>query len=158
MHDPFTIAFELRRPWPRIEAHRTRRAAEQGIRWRLSDPYPVLAGRGLYWPALVTVWHRDPSGYDATTCPYGGHWRLHVHHWRLQVPPLQHLRRRLLTRCAVCGGRSVKGRAVNVSTQWDGPTGHWWQGEPGLTHSDCYTKRSARQPSPMEPDFDVEVG
>jgi hypothetical protein len=64
-------------------------------------------------------------------------WRFHVHHWKIQVHSLQALRRRLLTRCAWCGGRSRKGDLVNVSHSWDGPRGRWWQGEPGLYHQDC---------------------
>lgn len=136
MHDPLTVAFEIRRPWPSPDSYRTKQAARTGERWRVGGPFWVLAGRGLYWPALITVWHRDPSGYDDTTCRRT-RWRLHVHHWRIQVPPLQQLRRRLLTRCARCGGRSVKGNPVNISHQWDGPRGRWWQGEPGLFHHGC---------------------
>lgn len=116
MHDPLIVAFEIKRPWP------TRRDSRG---WR-------------YWPSVVTVWHREPGGGDANTvCKYDGRWRIHVHHWRLQVPPLQELRRHLLTRCGWCGGRSRKGDYVNVSHSWDGPRGRWWQGEPGLFHMDC---------------------
>lgn len=64
-------------------------------------------------------------------------WRWHVHHWRIQVPPLQHLRRRLLTRCAWCGGRSRKGDAVNVSNGGSEQRAPWWRGEQGLHHLDC---------------------
>jgi hypothetical protein len=124
MHDPLVVAFEIKRPWPR---RRTR------------------PGRH-YWPALITVWHREPRGADAlSVCKHGTRWRWHVHHWRLQVPPLQHLRRFLLTRCAWCGGKSRKGDMVNVSHSWDGPTGRWWQGEPGLYHSDCSSVMSAHR-------------
>lgn len=145
MHDPLVVAFEIRRPWP------TRRDSRG---WR-------------YWPPLVTVWHREPGGADALTiCRHDSHWRWHavhirwqaldvathdvggtVHHrirypvldggWRIQVPPLQALRRRLLTRCAWCGGPTRKGDPVNVAHSWDGPRGHWWAGEPGLHHRDC---------------------
>lgn len=136
MHDPLTEAFEICRPWPETADWRTDRAARDGIRWRIGAPFWVLAGRGLHFPALVTVWHRDPSGYDDTTCR-GKRWRLHVHHWHLQLHPYQQLRRWLLTRCTWCGGRSVKGDHVNHSHQWDGPRARWWQGEKGLFHSDC---------------------
>lgn len=64
-------------------------------------------------------------------------WRLHVHHWRLQVHPLQGLRRWALTRCGWCSGRSRRGDVVNVSHGWDRPAGRWWQGEPGLFHHWC---------------------
>jgi hypothetical protein len=116
MHDPLVVAFEIRRPWPQ------RRNPALGYR---------------YFPAMVVIWHREPHGHDSGEVCERSTRRLHVHHWRIQVPPLQALRRRLLTRCAWCGGRSVKGDCVNLSHQWDGPRGHWWQGEPGLFHHDC---------------------
>jgi hypothetical protein len=108
-----------------------------------------LAGRDYYWPPVVTIWHQEPHGHDALTeCSrryqdkhgkwhYTRSWKWHVHHWRITVPPLQHLRRTLLTRCAWCGGKSRKGDIVNYSLSWDGPRGHWWQGEPGLFHRGC---------------------
>lgn len=142
MHDPLTVAFEIRRPWPDIADWRTEQAARTGTRWRFDSPYWVIAGRGLYWPCMITVWHRDPSGYDDTTCR-GKRWQWHIHHWKIQISPLQQLRRRLLTRCAWCGGRSVKGDAVNHSHQWDGPRGRWWHGESGLFHRDCSAIKSA---------------
>lgn len=159
MHDPLTVAFEIRWPWPRIDSWRTRRPVDQGIRWRLGRPYPVIAGRALSWPSLITVWHRDPSGYDDVTCGVlrSRAWKFHVHHWRLQIHPYQQMRRWMLTRCEVCGGRSSKARPVNVGTQWDGPRGPWWRGEPGLMHSNCYRRRPVGQPVAVEPDFDVEV-
>ncbi|WP_030344748.1 hypothetical protein [Streptomyces sp. NRRL S-1022] len=136
MHDPLTVAFEIRRPWPQTADWRTEQAARENIRWRISGSFWVLAGRGLYFPGLITIWHRDPSGYDDTTCRKK-RWRFHLHHWRLQVHPVQQWRRRLLTRCAWCGERSRKGDPVNHSHQWDGPRARWWQGERGLFHSDC---------------------
>ena len=139
MHDPLVVAFEIKRPWPHRYKARTINGRE------------IPASH--YWPALVRVWHREPGGHDSgEICKhyhryqdsdgkwqYKFHhgWKLHLHHWHVQIPPLQHLRRRLLTRCAWCGGRSRKGDAVNVSHSWDGPRGHWWQGEPGLYHHDC---------------------
>jgi len=109
---------------------------------------------------MVVAWHREPHGRDSgEVCkhyirhqePDGSWkgrpvsaWKWHVHHYRIQVPPLQGLRRSLLTRCAWCGGRSVKGNPVNVSHQWDGPRGHWWRGEPGLYHCDCSSVARAR--------------
>lgn len=116
MHDPLVVAFEIKRPWPKTGNTCGRR----------------------YWPSMVTIWHREPRGADAlSACKGRNRWRLHIHHWRLQFPPLQALRRHLLTRCAWCGGRSRKGDYVNVSKSWDGPRGRWWQGEPALFHMDC---------------------
>lgn len=136
MHDPMSVAFDIRRPWPRCDAWETRRAAKKGIRWKADGAFWIMAGRGLYWPSFITVWHRDPSGYDHTTCDRK-RWALHVHHWRIQVRPLQTLRRRLLTRCAWCQGRDRKGDPVNISHAWERAGGHWWRGESGVFHKEC---------------------
>lgn len=81
MHDPLSVAFELGR--------------------------------------VFTVWHREPQGQNAGEVCIQAHraqdangnwrwvfhhaWRFHVHHWKIQIPALQTLRRRLLTRCEWCG-------------------------------------------------------
>lgn len=187
MHDPLTVAFEIRRPWPRrdrlydsVRPHRPdrtfprwrfklrhecsactaeERAEHAGRRffpwWRPSSwsPFWTIAGRGWYWPSLITVWHREPRGHDSgeicrhyvralgadgkwsSRILHG--WRWHVHHWKIQVHSLQALRRWALTRCEWCGGRSHGGDRVNISHQWEGPRGRWWRGEPGLYHLDC---------------------
>ncbi|WP_405888815.1 hypothetical protein OG762_36660 [Streptomyces sp. NBC_01136] len=142
MHDPLTVAFEIRRPWPKPDKWKTEHSARTGTRWQFNGAFWVVAGRGLYFPGLITVWHRDPSGYDDTTCR-SERWRLHVHHWKIQIRPLQELRRRLLTRCSWCNGRHRKGDPVNVSHSWDGPRSRWWQGEPGLFHADCSSIKHA---------------
>lgn len=119
--------------------------------WKLSSysRFWRLAGSNWYWPPLITVWHREPGGADALTVCRSRYqdrdgrwklsrsWRWHVRHWRLQLHPAQALRRRVLTRCAWCAGRSRKGDCVNFSRSWDGPRGRWWQGEPGLYHEEC---------------------
>lgn len=138
MHDPLVVAFEIRRPWP------------ERVNW----PH-----RRWYWPAIITVWHREPWGYDSgEVCKhYTRHqgadgvwrtrmrnrWRFHIHHWHIQVHPLQALRRWALTRCAWCGGRQIKNDPIDISHSWDGPRGHWWRGEPGLYHHDCSTIANA---------------
>jgi hypothetical protein len=174
MHDPDVVAFEIPRPWPQRAAFgRSDSDARWQIRYRhrCDDPstcngcrgrsnsqmFPwwkqrsysrfwTLAGVRLYWPALITVWHHDPSDYDhGVTCKRGSRWRLHVHHWRIQVHPAQAFRRWLLTRCEWCGGRSRKGDYVNVSKQWDRTPGRWWRGERGLFHSDCSAVENAHR-------------
>lgn len=127
MHDPLVVAFEVKRPWP-------------GVTWPTGKKVTV------YWPAFVTVWHREPGGVDSgTICKWSGHWRWHVHHWRLQVHPLQDLRRRLLTRCEWCGGRQGKRDAVDHSLQWEREDTPWWRGERGLYHHDCATVQTAHR-------------
>jgi hypothetical protein len=148
MHDPMVVAWDIRRPIPR-------RATGGGppVRWKISGSFWTVAGVRLYFPSLITIWHVEPGGHDAgevckhyrreqgpdgkweTTFLHG--WKWPVHHWKIQVGPLQTLRRWALTRCAWCGGRSTKKDPVNTSHSWDGPRGRWWQGEPGLFHGDC---------------------
>lgn len=158
MHDPDVVAFDIRRPWPTRSASPTRGRRWEwghghGRTWRPSC-FMTLAGQRYYFPSIVTVWHREPGGADSgEVCKHwrkvdgknvrDNSWRWHVNHWRIQVAPLQHLRRSLLTRCSWCGGRSVKGDAVNVSHSWDGPRGQWWQGEPGLYHHWCSAAKTA---------------
>lgn len=118
MHDPLVVAFVIKRPWP--------------------DGYKAASQRCRYWPAMITVWHREPGGHDSgTICKWGGHWRWHIHHWKIQIQPLQHLRRWALTRCAWCGGKNRKGDPVNFGSSWDGVRTRWWRGEADLRHHDC---------------------
>lgn len=135
MHDPKVIAFDIRRPWPQVrKVPKGDRRGNRPFSW----PFASFAGRELYWPAIITVWHVEPGGADAlTVCDDRSLWQWHVHHWRIQVQPLQHLRRSLLTRCVHCGGRSVKGNQVNVSHSWHGERAPWWRGEVGLYHHAC---------------------
>lgn len=183
MHDPLVVAFDVPRPWPRRAGHHDAKPGQPRWQVRLHHtcgtgchrgeghgPAPrggffpwwkpssysrfwTVAGRGYYWPALVTVWHQEPRARDSgEVCPHYRRvqdeegkwrtqvlhgWRWHVHHWKLQVPALQDARRRLLTRCAWCGGRSTKRQPVNVSHQWDSPRTPWWRGKPGVYHMGC---------------------
>lgn len=149
MHDPMVVAFDIRRPWPRRSDY-----GKSSPRWSFRGCFWQIAGRRYYWPSMVTIWHVEPGGHDSGevckhytraqdpdtgkwTTTYLRGWRWHVHHWRIQVQPLQALRRRALTRCAGCHGRSTKANPVNTSHQWDGPRGRWWQGEPDLYHQAC---------------------
>lgn len=143
MHDPMTVAFEIRRPWPKRQCGR--KISEK--RWKIGlSPFWNLAGVEYYWPGLITVWHVDPSGFDSNEdCPYSGRWQWHVHHWRLQIHPWQQFRRWALTRCEWCGGKSRKGDAVNISQQWDRDKGKWWKGERGLFHEDCSSISAAHR-------------
>ncbi len=180
MHDPDVVAFEIRRPWPHRERARETKSDQRRWSFRLHhecgdcteeeraqhgpNPFPwwrpkswtpfwTVAGKGWYWPPMITVWHREPDGRDSgEVCKhYTRHqdaagkwqtkirhgWKLHLHHWRLQLHPLQALRRWALTRCAWCNGRHRSSDPINVSSQWDAPRGRWWKGEAGLCHLDC---------------------
>ena len=162
MHDPLVVAFEIRRPWPKIQRPNERPAA----RWKFRHPsqgrrrWPWqgwqsiwrVAGWQLWWPSLITVWHVEPGGRDAlTVCSnrdydadgnvvFHKRWRRHVNHWRVQVHSLQQLRRRLLTRCEECGRKG----SPNFSHSWGREKTRWWQGEKGLLHSECSSLRTLR--------------
>jgi hypothetical protein len=121
MHDPEVLAHRITIPWPRQRFGLT----------------------------LVEVWHYEPGGADAlTVCKRGSRWRWHVHHWGLTFPWLYAIRRRLLTRCAWCGGRHTKTDRVDVShANWIGaaPRAPWWRGETNSVHSDCSSVAHARR-------------
>jgi hypothetical protein len=164
MHDPLTVAFEIRQPWPKRDRSYDTKPAPAGTRlrsrWAWHLPFVRLAGRGWYFANLITVWHREPGGHDAgTVCkrwqrrrPATGRtrhvtrvaWYLHIHHWHLQLHPYQQLRRRLLTRCEWCGSRSRKGDPVDVSNGAYREKTKWWRGEEGLYHGDCSSVAGAR--------------
>jgi hypothetical protein len=85
---------------------------------------------------LGTIWHVEPGGRDAfTVCNRTSQWKWHVHHWRVQVFPLQKLRATLFNRCELCGRR---GRP-NVSHQWHTESVGWrfWRTPKGLYHAEC---------------------
>ena len=142
MHDPMTVAFEIRRPWPKIRKATRPKPFKIGF-----TCFWYIGKYEWYWPGLITVWHVDPSGFDSNEdCPYSGNWQWHIHHWKLQILPLQSLRRWALTRCEWCGGKSRKGDCVNHSQQWDRKPDPWWKGERGLFHDDCSSiSRAHRQ-------------
>lgn len=153
MHDPLVVAFKIPRPWPK----RTARILQTTSRWSLSlhSPFWRLFGHEFYWPALITVWHREPGGADSgSVCKHfvtthsGGRrpdnlWRWHFWHWRIQVHPTQALKRRLWTRCAECG-RSFRRGEVTMTTAWDGPGPRWFRGEPNVLHDRCHSLRALR--------------
>lgn len=64
------------------------------------------------------------------------HPRWHVHHWRLQIHPLQAVKRWLFSRCAGCGARFTYGYAP-TTLSWDGTGPQWFRGESDVYHSAC---------------------
>ncbi|OYN76839.1 hypothetical protein CG716_20205 [Mycolicibacterium sphagni] len=121
-------------------------------RWRhrwFVPAFVTLAGREFYFPALISVWHVEPHGVDALQgeCK-GTRWRWHIHHWRIQWNVLQRWRRRLLTRCAWCGGRDTKSDPVNCSVNGilrPRVKTRWWQSESAIAHGDCSSVEHAHR-------------
>jgi hypothetical protein len=79
------------------------------------------------------------SNYLRSRRPWWKHPKWHVWHWRLQVHPLQKLKRFLFSRCAVCGKRFRWGYAP-VSHVWHGEGPRWFRREKGVMHHECARK------------------
>lgn len=67
--------------------------------------------------------------------PWYRHPKWHIHHWHLQIHPLQHFKRWAFSRCCKCGGRFAWGASVGTNS-WNskGPS---WFGEKDVYHMDC---------------------
>jgi hypothetical protein len=164
MHDPMTVAFEIKSP--------IKRKSE-------------LCPNG-YRSSIITIWHVDPemdgsddscdwfgnrrtkaNGWypaalddyasmsqdtqraidfvwwmwrDKLGRPWWKHPKYHFWHWQIQVYFLLNLKRWLWSRCTKCGKRFEWGYAP-ISNQWDGDGPRWFRGEPGVYHSECYEVR-----------------
>lgn len=68
--------------------------------------------------------------------PWWRHPKWHVHHWKLQIHPIQQFKRWAFSRCCKCGKRFRWGESV-TTTNWhsDGP--RWFRSEPDIFHSNC---------------------
>lgn len=166
MHDPKVVAFDVPRPWPRVRRrtwHKNPPRWEFRFKhvpkwqfWRGWKGFWIVAGWEWYWPAIVTVWHEEPGGRDAlTVCQrrvqradgswtLKGRWQWHVHHWRIQIAPVQKLHRLLFERCEECGRRYPWGYGP-VAHQWDQPRGPWWRVTRRAYHHECSSLVSVRQ-------------
>jgi hypothetical protein len=81
--------------------------------------------------------------------PWWRHPKFHVHHWRVQVPFLQALKRRLSSRCAACGKRFPWGYAP-VAASWSNPGPRWFRGEPGVYHHECEREATRKRRAEAE--------
>jgi hypothetical protein len=93
VHDPLTVAFEIRSPF--------------------RDKPTAMFPKG-YRHAIITIWHKDPChDHDDDSCdwfgtperPWWKHPRWHIWHWRIRIHPLRDLIRWIFDRCSHCGGR-----------------------------------------------------
>ncbi len=121
MHDPMTVAFEIKYPW------------KEGV----SEMFPTG-----FRDTFLTLWHVDPEkdGTDSS-CQNGKPfrwtgWRLHFWHWRIQINPLQDLKRWLFSRCADCQKRFRWGYAP-ISRNWSGTGPRWFRREESVYHHEC---------------------
>lgn len=63
--------------------------------------------------------------------PWYRHARWHIHHWSIQIHPLQQLKRALIDRCSICGKRFGFGRVA---------MGNW--GGNKIWHQECETNKN----------------
>ena len=134
--------------WTRRRRTNPENLGEPVFSWWRPDGWEfALGGRCYSLRKVATVWHVEPGGADAFevcshrrqkkdgTWEYHNRWKWHIHHWHIQIMPLQGLRARLFDRCQECGR---KGRP-NVSHQWDGKRLGWWKfkSREGLYHHEC---------------------
>jgi len=164
MHDPMTVAFEIRRPWPERR---------------------IWANKKWYWPNWITIWHVDPetdgsddscdwfgarltkqNGWwpgivdelkmlspeaqeavkfvwwqwrDKLGRPWWRHPKWHVHHWIIQIHPLQQAKRWLFSRCTVCGKRFSwhESSGCVVSCDWGGSGPAFFKNAENIMHFAC---------------------
>lgn len=89
----------------------------------------LMEGQSEHSPEDDRYWRRErfvgiASGVARSLLKDRRRWwrhpKRHIHHWRIQIHPLQKLRRWLFTRCATCGHRL--GWNESAHSTWDGGT------------------------------------
>lgn len=68
--------------------------------------------------------------------PWYKHPRWHIHHWKLQVHPLESLKRWMFTKCCKCGRRFCYGE-TGCTSNWESKGPRWFVGEKNLMCSTC---------------------
>lgn len=89
--------------------------------------------QGVFRIQCGEPWRRDEALRNYVTTiyswimrkerPWYKHPRWHIHHWSIQIHPLQNIKRRFWDKCCVCGKRGFKGVAFS---DWHG-TKRWHQ-------------------------------
>jgi hypothetical protein len=69
--------------------------------------------------------------------PWYRHPRWHIHHWKLQIHPLQDFKRWAFSRCCKCGKRFKFGESP-ISDNWDSTGPLWFRSETGIYHGNCH--------------------
>ena len=154
MHDPLTLAFEIKNPFVKRHGYRPslvdiwhkdpeRRGSDDSCDWagrhRPLDQYEdalleaiwacenvfgnppfYKAPEGSHYAQAHDAYERISRARYEWQRRHGRRWhpRWHIHHWRIRVWPLIHLRRWLFDRCSICGGRF--GWAEAAVSSWGG--------------------------------------
>lgn len=89
--------------------------------YRLDNAETIWYICGRYWLRKRRRWWQHP--------------RWHIWHWKINIKPLQRLKRWLFTRCCKCGKKFAWSEAPMSSGRSKGP--RWFRSEEGLYHSNC---------------------
>jgi hypothetical protein len=141
MHDPMTVAFQVRRLgiaiWhvdPCVKGDEdscdwfgTKRNRRNGWVTVVKDEYDRLP-KAAQEAVDFLMWH-----WGAKPRPWWKHPRYHVWHWKVQVNAILNLKRWLFSRCATCGKRFPWGYAP-IADGWDSDGPRWFRGERGVRH------------------------
>jgi hypothetical protein len=82
--------------------------------------------------------------------PWYRHPRWHFWHWKIQVHPVQQLKRYLFSRCAKCGRGFAWGESP-TSNSWHGTGPRWFRGEKDVCHSQCSGHVVGQQTKEVQP-------
>jgi hypothetical protein len=78
------------------------------------------------------------------TQPWYAHPRWHFWHWKIQIHPLQLLKRWVFSRCCHCSGRFGFGESP-IAYSWHGTGPRWFRGETKIAHQSCDRIEAQRQ-------------
>lgn len=143
--------------WTRQRRTNPEHLGQPVYRWWKPRGWQFAAGGrvfGLY--NFGTIWHVEPGGRDSGevckhhrqkadgTRSWNSRWKWHVWHWRIQIAPVDNIRRYLLRRCGECG-RRFPYKYAPISHQWDSPKLHWWSIDRHAYHHECSSLISLRR-------------
>nr|AMP54236.1 hypothetical protein [uncultured bacterium]AMP54320.1 hypothetical protein [uncultured bacterium]AMP54354.1 hypothetical protein [uncultured bacterium]AMP54432.1 hypothetical protein [uncultured bacterium] len=146
MYKSHTLAFSIRRPWPKREPAFER--SEQP-RWKLRGTFWTIAGRQWYWPSLIEIYHVEPHDFDTRTPCMSRRWRLHFWHWRFQIIPVQSMKQFLFERCIECGKGYSWGYAT-FSHEWHEQKSRWFRVTRRAYHYECSLLVTLRHQSRLD--------
>jgi len=80
--------------------------------------------------------------------PWWQHPRWHLHHWKIQIHPVQKFKRWAFSRCEKCGGGFGYGESP-VTDCWDGTGPLWFRSEKHVRHMQCGTSCPVAENKPL---------
>lgn len=74
--------------------------------------------------------------------PWWRHPRWHLHHWKIQIHPVDAFKRWAFGRCSTCH-RGFSWGYAPISDTWDSEGPRWFKSEVGIRHNDCCHPQSS---------------